>query len=314
MKTKTQDSLKVAFAGGGSFALPIFKALTENYSDLTLLTKRDKPKGRGGKVTISPIKQMAQKNNVPIFEPKNKLEMEEIVARIKPDIVIVASLGIIITQVTLDMPKYGFLNVHFSLLPLHRGSCPVQATILAGDKKAGITIQKMAAEVDAGDVVSQFAINLDGRETTASLGSGLSSLAAKKIIDVIKSYTTGTITPQRQDHSQATFTKMIQKTDGAIDWSESAENIERKVRAYTPWPGTYTYWNKKLLKVIEANATNEKSDEKPGTFVDLGNKEYGVQTGNGVLVLKKVQLEGKKPLVTSDFIIGNNSIIGNILV
>ena len=314
MKTKTQDSLKVAFAGGGSFALPIFKALTENYSDLTLLTKRDKPKGRGGKVTISPIKQMAQKNNVPIFEPKNKLEMEEIVARIKPDIVIVASLGIIITQVTLDMPKYGFLNVHFSLLPLHRGSCPVQDTILAGDKKAGITIQKMAAEVDAGDVVSQFAINLDGRETTASLGSGLSSLAAKKIIDVIKSYTTGTITPQRQDHSQATFTKMIQKTDGAIDWSESAENIERKVRAYTPWPGTYTYWNKKLLKVIEANATNEKSDEKPGTFVDLGNKEYGVQTGNGVLVLKKVQLEGKKPLVTSDFIIGNNSIIGNILV
>ncbi len=314
MKTKTQDSLKIAFAGGGPFALPIFKALTENYGDLTLLTKRDKPKGRGGKVTISPIKQMAQKNNVPIFEPKNKLEMEEMVAKIKPNIVIVASLGIIITQETLDMPKYGFLNVHFSLLPLHRGSCPVQATILAGDKKAGITIQKMAAEVDAGDVVSQFAINLGGRETTMSLGKELSNLAAEKVIDVIGSYTSGTITPQRQDHSQATFTKMIQKTDGAIDWSESAENIERKVRAYTPWPGTYTYWNKKLLKVIEANATNEKSDEKPGTFVDLGNKEYGVQTGNGVLVLKKVQLEGKKPLVTSDFIIGNNSIIGNILV
>ncbi len=320
MPKMRKNNFKVAFAGGGPFAVPIFTKLAENYGDLVLITKRDKPKGRGGKVEASPIKELAKKKNIQIYEPKNKLEMEEIVAKVKPDLVIVASLGIIITQKTLDMPKYGFLNVHFSLLPLHRGSCPVQTTILNGDKKAGVTIQKMAAEVDSGDIIGQEEISLNGSETTASLGAKLSELGAKKIIGIIEDYTSGKILPRKQNHSKASFTKMIEKSDGKIDWNEPAEIIERKVRAYHPWPGTYTFWNGKMLKIIEAAVSDNESGQKIGAFIELDSgsgsgltRLYGVQTGKGTLLINKLQLEGKKPLDVFDFIKGYPDILKSIL-
>lgn len=312
MKNKIEN-FKLAFAGGGPFAEPIFAELAEKFDDLTLISKEDKPKGRNSKSEKSAIKTLAESKNIPIFEPKNKAELEEIVGKIKPDLVIVASLGIIITENTLEMPKYGFLNVHFSLLPLHRGPSPVQFTILSGDKKGGFTIQKVVSEIDAGDIIYRHEINLNVTETTESLGKKLSEIAAEKIPQIVEDYVEGNINPQKQDHSKATFSKIIEKNNGKIDWSESAEIIDRKVRAYTPWPGTYTFWNGKMLKILSSTVTNNESGQKNGTFYELEPKKYGVQTSNGTLVINKLQLEGKKPLDISDFLLGNSKIIGEVL-
>jgi len=311
--TKQKDSLKIAFAGGGSFAEPIFEELAKNFDNLTLISKEDKPKGRSGKSEKSAIKILAESKNIPIFEPKNKVELQEIISQIKPDLVIVASLGIIITENTLKMPKYDFINVHFSLLPLHRGPSPVQFTILSGDKKAGFTIQEVEAGIDTGDIVYRYETNLNGTETTQSLGKELSEAAAEKIPQMIEDYVEGNITPQAQDHSKATYSKIIKKEDGKIDWSKSAEEIERMVRAYTPWPSAYTFWNGKMLKILEAEVSNQNSSGKKGTFLDLGDKKYGIQTGDGVLIIKKFQLEGKKPLYISDFLLGNSQILDSVL-
>lgn len=310
---KNEANFKLAFAGGGPFAEPIFAELASKFDDLILISKEDKPKGRSGKSEKSVIMALAEARNIPIFEPRNKVELEEIVNKIKPDLVVVASLGIIITEKTLEMPTYGFLNVHFSLLPLHRGPSPVQFTILSGDKEAGITIQEVVAEIDAGKVIYKYEIGLKGDETTKSLGRTLSEIAGYKLPDVILDYIDETITPMKQDHSKATFTKIIQKSDGKIDWSESAETIERKVRAYTPWPGTYTYWNGKLLKIMEATVSDNESRQEYGTFYEIGSKTYGIQTGKGTLLINKLQLEGKKPLFISDFLLGNSKIIGEVL-
>ncbi len=306
-------NLKLAFAGGGPFAEPIFAKLVEDFDNLTLISKEDKPSGRGGKTEKSAIKTLAESKNIPIYEPKNKVELEEIISRIKPDLVVVVSLGIIITENTLKIPNYGFLNVHFSLLPLYRGPSPVQATILSGDKRGGFTIQKVVPEIDAGDIIYKQEIDLSGGETTQSLGKELSDLAALKIADIIQSYISGNITPQPQEQAKAMFSKMIKKSNGKIDWSESAEIIERKVRAYTSWPSAYTYWNGKMLKIIETDILSQDSGERIGTFLDLGDKKCGVQTGNGILVIKKLQLEGKKPLNVSDFLLGNSKIINEVL-
>ncbi|MDO8507406.1 MAG: methionyl-tRNA formyltransferase [bacterium] len=319
-KPRETKNVKIAFAGSGPFAEPIFKALVENFDNLNLVTKKDKPRGRGGASLEPALKKLAKSKDIPIFEAENKLEFEKVTEQINPDLVIVSSLGIIITPKTLDMPKYGFLNVHYSLLPLHRGSSPVQSTILSGDKKAGFVIQKVAEEVDAGDIIYKDELDLNGRETTETLGETLLNMAAAKLPDIIMDYIDGKITPKTQDHSKATFSKIIQKSDGKIDWNEPAETIERKVRAYAPWPSAYTFWDGKMLKIIEATASDINSGQKPGTFIKLDSGSgsemtglYGVQTIKGTLLVNKVQLEGKKPLKTSDFLLGNSKIIGEIL-
>lgn len=312
-KKKETKKVKIAFAGSGSFAEPIFSKLTENFDNLILISKEDKPKGRNGKTEKSAIKILADAKNIPIFEPKTKSELEAIIIKIKPDLVVVASLGIIITENTLKVPTYGFINVHFSLLPLHRGPSPVQFTILEGDKKAGITIQKVVPEIDTGDVIFRKEIGLNGSETTEFLGKILTKLASKNIMNVVLSYINGKVVSEKQDDSKSTLTKIIEKSDGRINWNDPAAIIERKVRAYKPWPSAYTFWNGKLLKIIEATASDTNSGQTTGTFLDLGDKKCGIQAGNGTLVVTKLQLEGKKPLDISDFLLGNSKIIGDIL-
>ena len=309
----TNNNLKIVFAGGGQLAEPIFAELAAKFDDLTLISKEDKPKGRSGKSEKSPIKNLAESKNIPIFEPRSKDDLEKMISDIKPDLVIVASLGIIITEKTLNIPKYGFINAHFSLLPLHRGPSPVQFTILNGDKKAGITVQKVVPKIDTGDIIFRHEIDLNGTETTESLGKKLSKIATEKMPKIIEDYVKGNTTPQKQNHSAATFSKIIEKVDGKIDWSEPARIIDRKVRAYTPWPGTYTNWHGKILKILEATVSDNESCQKNGTFYEIEPKTYGIQTGKGTLVINKLQLEGKKPLTISDFMLGNSKIVGEIL-
>lgn len=314
-----KSSLRIAFAGSGPFAEPVFTKLTENFDNITLILKT-------GTSESSEVVQIAKKNEIKVFEVANKSDFHQEIVNLEPDIVIVVSFGIIISKETLKLPPYSFINVHYSLLPKYRGPSPVQYTVLCGDKTSGLTFQIMAEKIDEGDILYQKKVSISGKETTVTLAKRMAELSAEKLPIVIKQYVGEDIKPRKQVGG-ATFSKIIQKSDGKIDWSESAEIIERKVRAYTPWPSAYTHWDGKLLKILEANVENIDSNEKIGTFIKLDSGPaltrsrsrsgmtglYGIQTGKGTLLVKKLQLEGKKPLETSDFILGNSQIMGSIL-
>lgn len=306
-------NLKVAFAGSGPYAEPIFESLVKSFDILTLITKKNESMGQSVKTTKPTVKVLARSKNIPTFEIISKSDLLEVIQKIKPDLVVVSSLGIIITEETLKMPKYGFINIHYSLLPAYRGTSPVQSTILNGDTKTGFVMQKVAKGVDEGDILYQHDINLIGSETSVTLRNKLLDLAAQKIETVVVDYIQGKTIPKQQDHNKATYSKIITKKDGKIDWSEPAEVIERKIRAYTPWPSAYTFWGGKMLKILEAEVLNNDSGGKVGTFYEVGPKTYGIQTGKDTLVINKLQLEGKKPLLVSDFLLGNSKIVGEVL-
>ncbi len=306
------NNLRLAFAGSGPYAEPIFESLVEKFDNLTLITKKNEPLGQSVKTTKPTVKILAKSRNIPTFEIDGKSDLLKAVQKIKPDLVVVSSLGVIITEETLKIPKYGFINIHYSLLPTYRGTAPVQSTILNGDKKTGFVIQKVMQGVDEGDILYQQSISLDGSEDSVTLRNKLLNLASQKIENVIIDYIQGKITPKKQDRAKATYSKIIKKSDGLINWSESAETIERKVRAYTPWPSTYTFWNGKMLKILKAEVLNENSKEEPGIFLKI-NQVYGIQTGKGILIVRKLQLEGKKAMTAEEFIRGYRNIVGSIL-
>lgn len=305
---------KVVFAGSGPYAEPIFAALVKSFNNLTLVTKKNEPLGQSIKTTKPTVKALGSSKNIPTFEINNKSELLDVVKKIKPDLVVVSSLGMIITEETLKIPKYGFINIHYSLLPAYRGPSPVQFAILNGDKETGFVIQKISNGVDEGDILYQSdAVTLNDDETTVTLRDKLLDLAAQKIETVVYDYIQDKITLKPQVHTKATYSKIITKSDGKIDWGEPAKIISRKIRAYTPWPGTYTQWTGKVLKILEATISDNESEQEIGTFYEIGQKKYGVQTGKGTLLIEKLQLEGKKPLETSDFLLGNSQMIGAVL-
>jgi len=256
---------------------------------------------------------IAKGRGASIIQVSGKDDFDGKIRTYKPDIAIVVSFGIIISRETLTLPNHGFVNVHYSLLPRYRGSSPVQATILNGDSTSGITFQKMAEGVDEGDILYQKEILIADTDTTETLGRKMAEMSARELPKLTESYIKGQAKPQKQA-GNPTYSQIIKKDDGKIDWSESAEKIERMVRAYMPWPGTYTFWNEKMLKILAAEPAKGPSlGKKPGMFLDLGNSQYGIQTGKGILIIKRLQLEGKKPLEISDFLLGNSKVLDSTL-
>ncbi len=306
------NSLKLVFAGSGPYADPIFESLVKSFNNLTLITKKNEPLGQSVKTTKPTVKILAKSRNIPTFEISDKSDLLKAIQKIKPDLVVISSLGVIITEEALKIPKHGFINIHYSLLPAYRGTSPVQSAILNGDKRTGFVIQKVVKGVDEGDILFQQSIILDGSENSVTLRNKLLNLATQKIEKVIIDDIQGKITPKKQDHSRATYSKILSKTDGKINWNKTAEIIKREIRAYNPWPGTYTFWGGKILKILEAEVLEENSKEKPGTFLKV-NQGYSIQTGKNLLAVKKLQLEGKKAMTTEEFIRGYRNIVGSIL-
>ncbi len=310
-------AIRVVFMGTPEFAVPSLKRLLEEeeIQVVGVVTRPDKPKGRSRKPVPSPVKQVAIRHGVPLFQPRT-LRRQEAQAPIRawrPDVIVVAAFGLILPQAVLDIPAHGCLNVHASLLPRWRGAAPVAAAILAGDEVTGVTIMLMDAGVDTGPILAQRSEPIRPDDTTGTLTSRLAILGADLLITTLLRWLAGTITPQPQVETLATYAPMLRKEEGRIDWHKSAERIEREVRAYQPWPTAMTYWRGKQLKILEARAhPGERSGEAPGTVISW-KMGASVVTGKGVLELLRLQLAGKRPLHIATFLRGARGFIGSRL-
>jgi methionyl-tRNA formyltransferase len=307
--------MRVIFMGTPGFAVEALRTLVLNgYDAAAVYTRMDKPSGRGQAVSYSPVKQAALDLDVPVVQPaslKNAAAQAEL-ASFNPDLIVVAAYGLILPTEVLSLPRLGCINIHPSLLPRHRGAAPVMSTILAGDQWGGVSLMKMDAGLDTGPIIAQSRVMVRSDDTTESLTDKLSLVSAQMLIDVLPSWTRGEIQPRPQDDSQATYFKMVAKEAGEIDWKLPSGTLWRQVRAYQPWPGSYTRFDGKVLKILEALPMPGDSPEPAGKVVALG-KGCGVVTGAGVLELRRVQLEGKQPVSASDFARGQRGFIGSIL-
>jgi methionyl-tRNA formyltransferase len=238
------------------------------------------------------------------------------VAKIKdlaPDLIILTAYGQIIPQEILDIPKYHALNIHPSFLPKYRGASPIQSVILNGEIETGVCLMIMDAEMDHGDIISNSRFLISNKPTYKELSKNLSDVGAELLIKTLPDYIDGKIQPQEQNHSQMTLCKLIKKEDGKIDWNKSAQEIERQIRAFQEWPESYTDFNGKILKILEADLSIIPSNKKPGEVFFTEQNNLAVQTSNGFLILKTLQLEGKNPIPAKDFLNGHKEIIGTIL-
>ncbi len=310
--------MKIIFFGTSEFAIPSLKRLLEaGYDIVAVITQPDKPAGRKQLPLPSPVKLWALEHKLKVYQPAS-LEIENWKLKI-PDIGIVASYGKIIPKELLSWPKHGLLNVHPSLLPKYRGPSPIQAAILNGDIETGVTIIKLDEEMDHGAIVSSFKFQVSNNFGYQELHDKLAELGADLLIKILPDYFSGKIKPVPQEHSQATYTKIIKKNDARIDWNLPAEKIEAMVRAYENWPVAWTTLDGKRLKIFKALLPVSpppagKGEIKRGLIsISSGNKIL-VQTGSGILQIHELQLEGGKKMSAQDFIRGRKNLVGKIMV
>lgn len=315
--------MKIVYMGTPDFAVPPLAALVEaGYKVTAVVTQPDKPKGRGKTLLPTPVKEEALKHGIPVYQPKKVREPEfiETLRELAPDIIVVAAFGQIIPKDILDMPEFGCVNIHASLLPKYRGAAPIQQAVINGDKEAGVTIMKMGTGLDTGDMISQAAISLDEEETGGSLFDRLAELGAKLLIKTLPSIfdRTAVYEPQPEE-SPTPYAGMITKQMGLLDFHKSADVLERLVRGMNPWPSAYTFLNGKTLKVWKASVKKIVSDSEqalvePGTVTSADKEGIHVVCGKDTLILKEVQLEGKKRMDTAAFLRGYQVEPGTILM
>lgn len=305
---------RIVFMGTPDFAVPSLQALIaqSGYEVVGVVTQPDRPAGRGNALKAPPIKQVAEAHGIPVIQPEKLRFAYETLSAWQADLFIVAAFGQILPQKALDMPKRGAINVHGSLLPRWRGAAPIHAAIRAGDAETGITIMLMDAGLDTGAMLSKRAIAILPDETAQSLHDKMAQLGADLLIDSLPRYLAGEIVPQAQDETQVTYAPQIEKDEGRMDWSRPAEELERLVRAFTPWPSSFSTWQGKQLKIHRAALGQAESQGEAGR-VSQTAQGLGVQTGAGMLLLKEVQLEGKKRLSIEEFVRGQADFIGSRL-
>jgi len=309
---------KVVFLGTPEFAAaPLTAIFRAKYAILGVVTVPDRPVGRKRVLTPPAAKITAQKLGLAVYQPGNKAELKAILDDLRPDLCVVAAFGMILPKDVLDIPRYGFLNIHASLLPRWRGASPIQAAILAGDEKTGVTIMLINEKMDEGPILAKSEIRISNSETAEELSKKLSELGADLLIKTLPKYLKDEIRPQEQDHSKATYCRIIKKEDGLIDWSKPAGHIEIMTRAYWPWPTAYAKFKiqnskSKILKIIKARVIKQNG-YKIGEVFLVENKKPAVRCGEDSLVLETVQPEGKKPMSGEEFLRGHREIIGSTL-
>ncbi len=314
--------MKIVFMGTPDFAVGALKALLAAGHEITaVVTQPDKAKGRSGKLSFSPVKECALEAGIPVLQPVRikRTEAVEELKKYEADVFVVAAFGQILSKEILDMPRYGCLNIHASLLPKYRGSSPIQWAVINGEEKTGVTIQQMNEGIDTGDVLYRKEIYLDKKETGESLFARLSVLGAEAITEALSLLEKGELTAVPQKEEDATYTVMLSKAMGEIDWNKSAEEIERLVRGLNSWPSAYTFFEGKQLKIWEADTGIGSLEEKdlkgikPGTVVAIEKNRFAVACETEVLWINSLQLEGKKRMCTHDFLLGNAMQTGMIL-
>ncbi len=296
-------SIRIVFMGSPDFALPSLSALAKTYQVVGVVTQPDRASGRGRELKSPPVKKLALELNIPVMQPE-KLREPSAIQQLwdwNPDLIVVAAFGKILRQNVLNFPKFGCINVHASLLPRHRGVTPIQAALLEGDAETGITIIKMDIGIDTGLILHQRAILIGADDTGGSLSEKLSVLGSELLLETIPYYTSGILLPQSQSEIGATYAPMLKKDNGLLDFSHSAAELVRMIRAYYPWPGTFMKWNGVILKINKAHAVNQVAI--PGKRIVFESLP-AVGTAEGLLVFEDIQLAGKKNIPGKEFLSG----------
>ena len=301
--------MKVIFMGTPEFSVGTLEALIDAGHEVVLaVTQPDKPKGRGGKMQYTPVKEAALKHGIPVYQPK-KIREEACIEELRTyqaDIMVVIAFGQILPQEILDMTPYGCINVHESLLPKYRGAAPIQWAVINGEKVSGVTTMQMDAGLDTGDMLLTTEVVLDENETGGSLHDKLAAAGASLCVETLKGLEAHTIHPEKQGESPTEYARMLDKSLGNIDWSRTAEEIERLIRGLNPWPSAYTGWNGKTMKIWEAEVApqGETAVQEPGTVVRVEKNGFLVQTGSGLLKVCTLQIPGKKRMDAGAFLRG----------
>lgn len=304
---------RIVFMGTPEFAVPVLDALTRTTHDVVgVFTRPDQPAGRGKQLHASPIKQLAQQRGLAIFQPATLRQPKNVapLRDLAPAVIIVAAYGLILPREVLAIPPRGCINTHASLLPRHRGAAPIAAAILAGDAETGITLMQMDAGLDTGAILAQRAIRIGDDDTTGTLTPKLARLAADLLIETLPRILAGEITPRPQDETRATMFKMIRKEEGQIDWTRPAVEIARRVRAFNPWPSAFTFWNGTQLRILRAHVSGARASDEPGRVIQSGN-EIAITTGDGALILREVQLAGKRAMTIEEFVRGQREFVSS---
>lgn len=310
--------MQVVFMGTPEFAVPTLDALFHSeHQIVAVYTQPDKPAGRGREPVPTPAKRAALGYGLPVWQPPSLRQPEEVerLTKLRPEVIVVSAFGQLLPQNILDIPPFGCLNIHPSLLPRYRGSSPIAAAILAGDEITGVSIMLMDKGMDTGPLLAQQQISISSQDTTGSITTKLSQLGAQLLIQTLPLWLGGRLTPQPQDNEKATYSKLISKKDGEIDWQLPAIELWRMARAFQPWPSCYTTWRGKQLKIIQALPLSRENGE-PGRVIGLKgvpDTPVGVQSGKGVLGLLQVQLEGKRAMRAEEFLQGQRGFIGALL-
>ena len=312
--------MRVVFMGTPEFAVPSLEQLLLNhYRVVAVYTQPDKPAGRGRTLVPSPVKRVAQNWGLPVVQPASLKDAEAVrqLAEFQPEVIIVAAFGQILPQPVLDIPRHRCINIHASQLPRFRGAAPVAAAILAGDEFTAISLMLMEKGLDTGPVLAQAQIPISPLDTTGSLTAKLSRIAAPFLLEILPRWLRGELTSRPQNDAEATFCAPIAKEEGEIDWKQPALELWRRVRAFQPWPGCYTRWQGKQLKIIAAVPLPEEASPEAGQVVTLNLADkglaFGIGTGQGVLGVLRVQLEGKQALPATEFRRGQRQLIGALL-
>lgn len=308
--------MRVIFMGTPDFSVGTLEALVEAGHEVVLaVTQPDKPKGRGGKMQYTPVKEAALAHDIPVYQPKKIREPEciEELKKYHADIMVVIAFGQILPKEILEMTPYGCINVHASLLPKYRGAAPIQWAVIDGEEVSGVTTMQMNEGLDTGDMILKTEVKLDPKETGGSLHDKLAEAGAKLCVETLKCLEDKTATWEPQGESTTAYAKMLDKNLGNINWSDSAVRIERLIRGLNPWPSAYTHWNDKVMKLWQADVVAENTAQEAGTIVKVEKDSFYVQTGEGLLKVEELQLQGKKRMDTDAFLRGNHMECGEIL-
>lgn len=308
--------MKIVFMGTPDFAVPSLEALIDKFGVEAVFTQPDRPRGRGKKMVFSPVKEIAVKHDIKVFQPeklKDDIEAVEYLKELKPDFIIVVAFGQILTKEVLDIPKYGCINLHASLLPMYRGAAPLNWVIINGEEKTGNTTMLMDVGLDTGDMLLKDEVEITKNMTSGELHDILMNRGGELLIKTIEGLAEGSITPEKQE-GETCYAKMLSKETGKINWNNSAQDIHNLIRGLNPRPIAHTIYKEEPMKIYESEVLLQSSNKEPGVIIEVNKKGMKVSTGNDILLVKKIQFPNGKPLTIEQYINGKEIEVGCKLI
>jgi len=296
--------MRIVFAGTPDFAVPTLQALLDSSNQVcAVYTQPDRPSGRGRKLTASPVKELANRHGIPVYQPENFKQAVDIeqLRVLNADLMVVVAYGLILPQTVLDIPHHGCINVHGSLLPRWRGAAPIHRALMAGDSKTGITIMKVVKKLDAGDMLYKDECPISANDTSSSLHDKLAQMGASGLVNVVAQIEQGSVVAEPQDETLVTYAHKLEKSESTLDWKQSAQQLDRQIRGLNAWPVAQTLFRGEVLRVWLSTVVDRRCDLEPGT-IDCSEHALDVATGDGVLRLLEVQLPGGKRIAGKDFL------------